>query len=183
MKFEEKIEELKRSEEKVSGAIDDIKEELNSSNKDSSLAIKKRFISSINILLDINGYRIEGDGIKVKAGYIIAKPRNKRKNRLFLIAYSSSLNSAFIYKKLQSCEKVAANNSCDKNNIYFIYCKSSVSDKVDKKIQEYNPATIRAISLENDDFTRILLLASEKVDDKEKNNIAMEYGKCMSLEV
>ncbi|MBY6790530.1 hypothetical protein HYH43_13915 [Clostridium botulinum] len=180
--FNNKVQMLEQKEKNISNERNSIKEEIDSNtNKETSLALKKKFISAISRILEINNYKVKE--IKIKAGYIIAKPKNKRNYRLFYVTYSTNINSSFIFKKLQSCESIAINEGCDKNNIYFIYCKSSVSEKINEKIQKYNPAVIKTVSLEDDDLTRILLLVKENIDNNEKENIAIEYSKYMNLEL
>lgn len=182
--FEEKVEELNKKKKKLNQVQDKVKDEINeTTTEDTSNAVKKKFILAISKLLEFNNYKIEDT--KIKPGYIVAKPKNKRNARLFYVTYSTILSSSAIYKKLQTCVDIASKEKCDKNNIYFLYCKSSVSERFSKKINEYNPAIIKTISFEDDDLIRILSLLDEDkiIDDNIKEDISSEYGKYMRLEL
>lgn len=182
--FEEQVKILGDNKKKIDEFQDKLKDEINEVvSEDTSNAIKKKFISAIIKLLEYNNYKI--NNYKIKPGYIVARPKNKRNSRLFYVTYSSIVSSSSIYKKLQTCIEISNNEKCDKNNIYFLYCKSSVSERFSKKINEYNPAMIKTIALEDDDLVRILLLLDEtnEIDDIKKRDIAIEYGNYMKLEL
>lgn len=182
--FEEQVQILGDNDKKIEIIQKELKNEINEVvSGDSSNAVKKKFISAITKLLEYNNYRIIS--VKVKPGYIVAKPKNKKNSRLFYVTYSSIINSSSIYKKIQTCMDISYEEKCDSNNIYFLYCKSSVSERFSKKINEYNPGIIKTIPFEDDDLVRILLLLDEtnNIDNAKKRDIAIEFGKIMKLEL